>query len=210
MNITDYTEPKSTMTGPVLPSRFCSYMVDLMKLFFSDERNISVPELKGLRHIDGDSIAAINGSDLYIDTAWPESDKVSGKVPAVIVMYGNMESSTVGTASQLMHGAFPGAQRLLTLSYSMSLSVRTTSYPGTQILSEMLYTYLHTFAKKIQEDSGVSSFSVAGMTSPELSQSQGDSKDVFRSSIVCKVTSTYISTVDTTGPVFRGLTLNYV
>ena len=208
MNVTDYTKPKSTMVGPILPSRFASYMLDLLKIWFSDPRNIPVDELKGLRYVDGDTIGAINSSDVYLDVAWPEDQRISGKTPAVLVNYGELSNEHRTMTIPITSSQFPGAQQLINTAFSVSLVVRTSSYAGTQILAEMLYSYLCSFAGRIQKDSGVSSFYVSGVSALEPSQSPGDVKDTFKASIVCKVTSTYVSTTDTTGPVFRGITLN--
>lgn len=206
--ITDYTKPKSTMVGPILPSRFASYMLDLLKIWFSDPRNIPVDELKCLRYVDGDTISAINSSDVYLDVAWPEDQRISGKTPAILVTYGDISSKKTGIAIPVDHnGHFPGKGKLLTSSFDVRLLIRTAAYAGTQILSEMIFDYLRTFSINIQNDANLSSFSVDGMSAPNKSESPGDVKDVFTSTIVCKVTGTYVSYVDTTGPVFRGITV---
>lgn len=207
MNVTDYTEPKSTLIGPIMPSRFGSYILDLLKIWFSDPRNIPVEELKSLKYVDGDTESAINTSDVFLDIAWPEDQRISGKTPAVLVNFGNVSSTSAGSVINMPNAKFPGHSEFLSMTYDVSLVVRTAAYAGTQVLAEMLYTYLRTFSRQIQQDANLSTFIVTGMTGPELSQAPGDSKDVFKASIVCKVSGTYVSTVDTTGPVFRGLTL---
>jgi hypothetical protein len=207
MNVTDYTKPESTLKGCVLPSRFASYLLDLLKIFFSDPRNIPVDELKCLKYVDGDTISAINSSDVYLDVAWPEDQRISGKTPAILVNYGQTTAEHKTLTTPLVNSHFPGNQQLLTISYDMILVVRTAAYAGTQALTELLFNYLRTFSNQIRKDANVSSFIVTSMTPPELSQSPGDVKDVFKASIVCKVAGTYVSTVDTTGPVFRGITI---
>lgn len=207
MNVTDYTQPKSTMKGPIIPSRFASYMLDLLKIWFSDARNIAVDALKGLKYVDGDTISALDESKVYLDIAWPEDQRISGKTPAILVMYGDTSSKKTGMAIPVNHnGHFPGKGKLLTNAFDVRLLVRTASYAGTQVLAEMIFDYLRTFSINIQEDANLSSFSVDGMSAPNKSESPGDVKDVFTASIVCKVTGTYVSYVDTVGPVFRGIT----
>ena len=205
MNVTDYTQPDSTLKGPILPARFSSYMLDLVKIWLSDPRNITEDALKGLRYVDGDSEAAINGADVFVDIAWPDDQRVSGKTPAIIVMYGNVSSESNTMAIPITNPHFPGNQQLLRSYFDIHVLIKTSTYAGTQVLTEMLFTYLRTFSEAIKKDSGVSMFYVSGMTAPELSQSPGDVKDVFKSSIVCKVASVYVSTIDTVGPVFRGI-----
>lgn len=208
MNVTDYTKPESTLKGCVLPSRFASYLLDLLKIFFSDPRNIPVDELKCLKYVDGDTISAINSSDVYLDVAWPEDQRISGKTPAILVNYGNSTHKKTGIVSSVnTDGRFPGAGALLSVDYEASLVIRTASYTGTQILTEMIFDYLRVFSNQIRQDAGLSTFNIVHMTAPELSQSPGDVKDTFRASIVCKVSGTYVSITDTTGPVFRGVTI---
>lgn len=207
MNVTDYTVDSSTMIGPILPSRFGTYLLDLLKQWFSDPRNIPLDELKGLKYIDGDSIAAINASDVFLGIEWPDDQKLSGKTPAVLISYGNLTSSKRGSAIPMPSRQFPGHQELVNIAYDISVVIRTTAYAGTQVLSELIYTYLNTYSRRIQKDANLSSFMVSGLTPSTLSQSPGDSKDTFNASIVCKVTGTFVSSTDTTGPVFRGLTL---
>lgn len=208
MNVTDYTKPKSTIKGPILPSRFASYMLDLLKIWFSDPRNIAVDALKGLKYVDGDTVSALDESKVYLDIAWPEDQRISGKTPAILVMYGDTASKKTGIATPLVqNGHFPGNGSLLSSTFSIQLVVRTASYSGTQVLAEMLFDYLRTFAKNIQDDAKISSFLVESLSAPVKSESPGDVKDVFRAVIVCKVTGTYISYVDTIGPVFRGITV---
>lgn len=208
MNVTDYTKAESTLKGPILPARFSSYMLDLIKIWLSDSRNITEDALKCLRYVDGDSEAAINGSDVFVDIAWPDDQRISGKTPAIIVMYGNTSSESNTMAIPITNAHFPGNQQLLKSYFDIQIIVKTATYSGTQVLSEMLFTYLRTFSEVIKKDSGVSMFHVSGLTSPELSQSPGDVKDAFKSAIVCKVASAYVSTVDTSGPVFRGIKPN--
>jgi hypothetical protein len=93
------------------------------------------------------------------------------------------------------------------MEFDITIVVRTAAYAGTQYLTELLYMYLNTFADKIKQDSGVSKFMVMQSTPPQLSQSPGDSKDVFNATIVCKALSVFTVTVDTVGPVFQGFTL---
>lgn len=208
MNVTDYTEPQSSMVGPITPSRFASYMLDLMKIWFSDPANIPVDALKCLKYIDGDTNSAIDESKVYLDIAWPEDQRLSGRTPAVIIMYGDTNSKKIGTATNIItNGHFPGHGRLLSSEFDVNIVVRTASYSGTQVLTEMIFDYLRTFARNIQLDANLSSFSVTGMSAPTKSESPGDVKDVFRATIVCKVTGTYVSYVDTVGPVFRGITV---
>ena len=207
MNVTDYTKPESTLKGCILPSRFASYLLDLLKIFFSDSRNMIIDELKGLKYVDGDTISAINSSDVYLDIAWPEDQRISGKTPAILVNYGQTMAEHKTLTTPMVNSHFPGGQQLLTVSYDMAIVVRTAAYAGTQVLTEVLFDYLRTFSNQIRKDANLSSFIVTGMTPPELSQSPGDVKDVFKSSIVCKITGTHVSTVDTTGPVFRGITI---
>ena len=210
MDVTDYTKPKSTMKGPILPSRFASYMLDLLKIWFSDPRNIPADELKGLKYIDGDTISAINESKVYLDIAWPEDQRVSGKTPAILVNYGNITAESNNMAIPIQTTHFPGNQQLLKSYFDIQIIIKTSAYAGTQLISELMFTYLREFADCIKKDAGVSYFSVSGMTAPELSQSPGDVKDTFKSSIVCKVASAHVASVDTTGPVFRGVTLNNI
>lgn len=208
MNVTDYTKPESTMKGLVLPSRFANYLLDLIKLWLSDPRNIPVDELKGLKYIDGDTISALNSSDVYVDIAWPEDQRISGKTPAILIAYGNSTSKKTGIAIPICaNGNFPGQGNLLTIDYDINIIVRAASYTGVQVLSEMVFDYLRIFQRKIQTDANLSSFTVVQLTNPDMSQSPGDVKDVFRASIVCKVSGTYVSCIDTTGPVFRGVTV---
>lgn len=207
MNVTDYRQEQSTMQGPIFPSRFGAYLLDVLKQWFADPRNNPVEALKGLRYVDGDSISALNTSNVFLGIEWPEDQRVSGKTPAVLVSYGNLVSAPQGTAISMATSHFPGHQKLINMSYDIALIVRTAAYAGTQVLSEALFTYLNTYAKQIKEDAGLSSFVALQVTPPMLSQSPGDSKDVFSASIVCKVTCMYTSTTDTTGPVFRGISL---
>lgn len=206
MNITDYTQDKSTIVSPIMPSRFGSYLLDLLKLWFSDNRNIQANELKGLTYIDGDSEAAINGSSVFLDIEWPEDPKLSGKTPAVIISYGDAVISQLGVSIPTDSIHFPGKQYTKQVEYDISIAVRTAAYSGTQYLSELLFSYLDTFSQEIQKDSGISKFRVVQLSSPKLGQSPGDSKDVFMATIVCKAQSVFNVSVDTTGPVFRGLT----
>ena len=208
MNVTDYTQPKSTIVGPILPSRFGSYMLDTIKSWLSDSRNILAPELKSLTYVDGNSEAAHNASSVYVDIEWPENTKLAGKTPAIIISYGEMTMNNVGTGIPVASCNFPGKQFTKQAEYSINIVVRTAAYAGTQYLSEMLFMYLHTFAVDLQRDSGVSKFNVMQLTPAQLSQSPGDSQDVFMSTIVCKVQSTFNINVDTTGPVFRRISLN--
>ena len=207
MNVTDYTAQESTLYGPIFPSRFGSYLLDLLKQWFADARNNPVDALKALKYVDGDSISALNESNVFLGIEWPEDQRISGKVPAVLVSYGNLVSASQGTAISMAKSHFPGNQTLINMVYDISLIVRTSAYVGTQVLSEALFTYLNTYSRQIQKDSGLSAFSVNQITPPMLSQSPGDSKDVFNASIVCKAAGVYVSTTDTTGPVFRGITL---
>ena len=205
-HVTDYTHEDSTLAGPITPSRFGSYLTDLIKLWLSDNRNIELDALKGLTYVDGDTEAAYNGSSVYVDVAWPESQKMSGIVPAIIVTFGNTVLASNGISIPMASSHFPGRQSVKTMTYDINIVVRTGAYMGTQCLSELLYMFLSAFQREIQKDAAVSRFEVLQLTAPELSQSPGDSKDVFNANIVCKAQSTYTETVDTTGPVFRGFT----
>lgn len=207
MNVTDYRKEQSTMQGPILPSRFGAYLLDVLKQWFADSRNNPVEALKGLKYVEGDSISALNTANVFLGIEWPEDQRVSGKTPAVLVSYGNLVSAPQGTAISMAASHFPGHMKCINMSYDIALIVRTAAYAGTQVLAEALFTYLSTYAKRIAEDAGLSSFAALQMSQPTISQSPGDSKDVFSASIVCKVTCVYMSATDTTGPVFRGIAL---
>lgn len=207
MNVTDYTKPESTIVGPMTPSRFGSYMLDLIKIWLSDPRNIQSEALKGLTYVDGDSEHAMNASSVYVDLEWPDSQKVAGKTPAVFVTFGGTSIGDVGKGINQNRTHFPGSQWAKRMEFDITIVVRTAAYAGTQYLTELLYMYLNTFADKIQQDSGVSKFMAMQSTPPQLSQSPGDSKDVFNATIVCKALSVFTVTVDTAGPVFQGFTL---
>ena len=206
MNVTDYTQDKSTIVGPIMPSRFGSYLCDLVKLWLSDNRNIEMDTLKGLKYVDGDTPAAYNASSVYVDIEWPENKNLSGMVPAILITFGNTTAGTIGMTIPSDTPHFPGRQFTRSIEFDINIVVRTSAYIGTQCLSELLFMYLSTFSREIQKDAGVSKFNVLQLTPPEISQSPGDSKDVFSANIVCKAQSIFNVAVDTVGPTFRGIT----
>lgn len=205
-HVTDYTHNESTIVGPMTPSRFGSYLADTIKLWLSDNRNIEMDALKGLKYVDGDTEAAYDGSSVYVDVEWPENQKVAGWVPAILVTFGNTTAGNIGMTIPTDSPHFPGRQFTRQLEFDINIVVRTAAYMGTQCLSELLFMYLSTFARELQKDAGVSKFAVLQLTPPVLSQSPGDSKDVFSANIVCKAQSVFNVTVDTVGPTFRGIT----
>lgn len=209
MNTTDYTENIDSIRPPVTPSRFGSYLLDLVKQWFSDSRNLIYSELSGLTYIDGDTQAAVKESNVFMDIEWPDSQKLADKTPSVIVTFGSSRITALGLGSRVYvgHTKFTGEQRTYDWSFELGLGVRTQAYAGSQYITELLALYLSTNRHEIIKDSGLADFSVNGTTAPVLQRQPGDSKDVFYASILCMGQSKFTATVDTPGPTFRKVTI---
>ena len=211
MNITDYTKKPSTVYVPMFPSRFGSYLLDLLKSWFSDPRNRIDPKLAGLNYIDGDTPETIDASKVYLDVAWPDDQRLVEKTPAVIITFGAAKIHPRGIGAvkiHIGHAPFQGESTVFEMSYNIALNVRTTGYTGCQYLTEMLGAYLSNFSGKIQNDAKLSTFFMETINPPEMQKQEYNSKDLFTATIVLSVSVVYTSVVDTTGPTFRGVTMS--
>lgn len=199
---TDYSEKNTdrgmdkTFNGP---SRFNSYLVDLLKTWFGNPDNITDDQLKKIL-FNRDK----GTSTLLIDSGYPEDQRFADKSPVCTVHTQKIEFSCPGLEGIAVNqvGAVGGATKTVTQGFSVIITLRIQSYAACLRLTELLAYFFVAFERRIQQDSGISRFRVAEATM-DKTKALGDSKDVYSSTIVCVVQGTAPVIVDTVGPVFK-------
>lgn len=212
---TDYTQagnPDSMQPGIFSAYRVMYWMVDILKNFFADPINIKDDRLQSLLwRQDSDTKSERLKAVFEITAGYPPNTQKASTTPMIVVLVGDTTHDNNGL--NLPGGAPIGLNGAMAMYYGQCIkllplyvSVTTESYSGTILLAGYIEDFLTTHAKLLQQDSGMlSSFQVIGTTAPKQTNDTAQAKDTFESLIQIQTAGCIGWTVDTQGPVFRGL-----
>jgi hypothetical protein len=211
---TDYTSkgnPDSLEPGILTPYRLMYWMVDILKNFFADPINIKDERLQSLLwRQDDDSDDARLHAVFDIGAGYSPTTVKAHTTPMMVVLVGDITNVEPGVNLQgAPMNAFRSAPMYLGNIVKMIplyISVTTETYDGTLLLAGIIADFLTMHEKLLVTDCGlISTFKVQGMTAPKKTDDQAQAKDTFESIIQISTSGNLAWTVDTQGPVFRGL-----
>lgn len=213
--VTDYTAEANQDTmqpGGLSAYRLMYWMVDILKNFFRDPINIKDERLQSLLwRQDDDSSEARMHAVFDIGAAYSPDTRKAHTTPMMVVLVGDITHDNNGL--NLPSGAPTGLNGAMPMYYGMRLktiplliSITTETYDGTLLLGGYIEDFLTTHEKLLQTDCGMlSSFQVMGMTAPKKTGDTAQAKDTYESIIQIQTVGCIGWTVDTQGPVFRGI-----
>lgn len=195
--------------------RVMYWMVDILKNFFADPINIKDDRLQSLlwrqdADVQEDRLKAV----FEITAGYPPNTQKASTTPMIVVLVGdtmhdNNGLNLPGGAIMSMNGARPMYHGQCIKQLPLNISITTELYDGTVLLAGYIEDFLTTHEKLLQQDSGMlSSFRVVGVTAPKKTDDQTQAKDTYESFIQIQTTGCIGWTVDTQGPVFRGLRIS--
>lgn len=212
---TDYTAEanKDTLTsGAISAYRVMYWMVNVLQNFFSDPMNIKDNRLQSLLWVQDKEKK--DGTGLHaafdIGAAYSPDVKKANTTPMIVVAVGD---TTYGANGVNLPGAalnginsYPMFQGQKLRMIPLKISVTTESYAGTLQLTGLIEDFLCSHEKLFTADNKMlSAFIVQGSTAPQKAEDEKQSKDVFVSYITIQTAGAIGFTVDTQGPVFRGI-----
>ena len=213
--VTDYTAEANQDTmqpGGLSAYRLMYWMVDILQNFFANPINIKDDRLQSLLWRKNTGNEATGMKAVFdIRAAYPPDTRKANTTPMMVVLVGDITHDNNGL--NLPGGAPTGLNGALPMYYGMRLktiplliSVTTETYDGTLLLGGYLEDFLTTHEKLLQTDCGMlSSFQVMGMTAPKKTDNAAQAKDTYESIIQIQTVGCIGWTVDTQGPVFRGI-----
>lgn len=216
---TDYTEagnPNSLTPGPLSGYRLMHWMRDILMNFFSDPINIKDERISKLLCMqNGPSETTLNA--LFRVGLPYDGDVVkAGTTPCILVSLGE-STYPVKTFNMLagMQTAAIGSQSAYSgmawKSIGMRIAIVTESYDATVLIGGIIEDFLLMHKQQFVHDNGmISEFAVLGSSAPqkiEVDQA-GNAREIYQLVITVNASGGIAWTVDTQGPVFRGITAN--
>lgn len=220
MTITaEYTDTSggalSTLHGAQLTKyRACHWLCDVLRNFFSNPINIMderLADLMGLRAgAEYDDICKL----VRVGTAYLRDDAFAGHTPLVLIGAGESRYpvGTIGNgilAPALPIGRTAAAVVRKNKSVGLSVMVITESYDGTMLLSDELEGFLVRYGHMTPMDGMISQLVVSGTSGIEqvAEGAMANAKQLYQCSIGLTVLGQVAWQEDTTGPVFRGVSV---
>jgi len=212
---TDYTEQVSqdSLKGTHISKyRLCHWLCDILKNFMRDPINIMDERLRSLLHIT--DIAGDDGCRSLFQIGLPFSTdtRKACTTPAILVSAGETSYPAVPINNGInctlgVIGAEQMYKRSVCRAVTASIAILTESLDGTQLLCDTIEDFLVTHALELAKDGMVSQFNVQGSTAPALIQAGegGNAKNIYQSVIKIAAIGGITWSVDTQGPVFRGV-----
>lgn len=212
---TDYTTDGNQDTlqpGGFTAYRLMYWMVDILQNFFRDPINIKDERLQSLLWRQNDNSSEEKLRAVFdISAGYSTSTQKANTTPKIVVLVGDITHDLNGL--NLPSGAPTGLNGAMPMYYGMRIkvvplqvSITTETYDGTLLLGGYIEDFLTTHEKLLQDDCGMlSSFQVLGMTAPQKTNDPAQAKDTFESVIQIQTVGCIGWTVDTQGPVFRGI-----
>ena len=214
---TDYTQkgnPDSLQPGILTPYRLMYWMVDILKDFFADPINIKDERLQSLLwRQDDDSDDARLHAVFDIGAGYAPTTVKAHTTPMMVVLVGDMTYvqpgvNLQGAFANALNGSVPMYQGNTLKMIPLYISVTTETYDGTLLLAGIIADFLTIHEKLLITDNRMlSTFKVQGITAPKKTDDQAQAKDTFESIIQIATSGNLAWTVDTQGPVFRGVRL---
>ena len=212
---TDYTKagnPDSLKPGAFSAYRLMYWMVDILKNFFADPINIKDERLQSLLwRQDDDSKDERLHAVFDIGAGYAPFTQKAHTTPMMVVLVGDTTHlhagvNLQGAVANALNGSMPMYQGQRTKQIPLMISVTTESYDGTVLLAGIIEDFLTMHEKLLVTDCGmISSFRVMGTTAPKKTDDQAQAKDTYESIIQIQTTGCIGWTIDTQGPVFRGV-----
>lgn len=212
---TDYTAEGNQDTmepGGLSAYRLMYWMVDILKNWFADPINIKDNRLQSLLWKQDDNSKEDRLHAVFdIGPAYSPDTKKAHTTPMMVVMVGDISHdlnglNLPGGAATGLNGAMPMYYGMRLKTIPLMISITTETYDGTLLLGGYIEDFLTTHEKLLQADCGMlSSFQVIGMTAPKKTGDTAQAKDTFESIIQIQTVGCIGWSVDTQGPVFRGL-----
>lgn len=212
---TDYTAEGNQDTmepGGLSAYRLMYWMVDILKNWFADPINIKDNRLQSLLWKQDDNSKEDRLHAVFdIGPAYSPDTKKANTTPMMVVLVGDISHdlnglNLPGGAANGLNGAMPMYYGMRLKTIPLMISITTETYDGTLLLGGYIEDFLTTHEKLLQADCGMlSSFQVIGMTAPKKTGDTAQAKDTFESIIQIQTVGCIGWSVDTQGPVFRGL-----
>lgn len=210
--ITDYTKQQDTFEPGIFSSyRLAKFIRGVVCNWAADQNNIQDKRLLGLFFgKDGKP----NVDLCNIGTAFNKQSRYAGATPAITVSIGQAQYAPRDIA--LTGNAYIGmTQNNISTSTRMKtigvdVSVITQGYDSTMLLADMLQSYLLRNTIPIVEDCPMlAALDVTGIDATSVVETQTQAKQVYGTVVHLVATGYVCWTIDTQGPVFRGITLEH-
>ena len=212
---TDYTKeanPDTLRPGGLTAYRLMYWMVDILKNFFADPINFKDERLQSLLwQQDDDSHESRLHAVFDIGAGYSPTTVKAHTTPMMVVLVGDTTHihagvNLQGIGANARNGSVPMYQGQRVKMIPLNISVTTETYDGTVLLAGIIEDFLTTHEKLLVTDCGmISSFRVMGTSAPRKTDDPAQAKDTFESIIQIQTTGCIAWTVDTQGPVFRGV-----
>lgn len=218
MNTTDYTsgQNRDSLHGAHLGKyRLTHWLIDILKNFLSDPVNMKDERVRSLLHMqDGDSAEAC-GALFRVEPPYTKDTRKACVTPAVMVSAGETQYTlnplnAGGPSVSGAIGAVGMYTRTVGRSIAATVAVLTESCDGSLLLAGLIEDFLVINALLFKQEGMVHKLTVAGSSAPVriTAGEGGNAKDLFQVSLSLQASGALEWSVDTQGPVFRGLTNN--
>lgn len=209
--ITDYTEQNTLGKGISQQYRIMKYFKDIINNWLADPINIKDSRLAFLLY---DANGNLNKDCVKTGTSFDPDEQYHGTSPAIIISLGDITyirrnlgpGSTPGFNSNPM---LPVASDFKFKNIPLQITVITQNNDGTILLAQLIQVFIGINCNSFVADNpNICSFNLTGVSKPQqIKASQlGNAKDLYVSQISMNAVSTLVWSVDSQGPVFKGIT----
>lgn len=212
---TDYTKEAnqdSLQPGALSAYRLMYWMVGILRNFFADPINIKDERLQSLLwRQDADVKSNRLKAVFEITAGYPPNTQKASTTPMITVLVGDTTHlpqavNLMNAGRNALNGSTPMYKGTVVKQIPLYISVTTEAYDGTLLLAGIIEDFLTTHEKLLVTDCGlISTFKVVGTSAPKKTDDQAQAKDTFESVIQIVTTGCIAWTIDTQGPVFRGI-----
>lgn len=218
--ITSYTskDTKNTLAGaPLTKYRSMHWLCDILKNFLRDPINIKDERLSKLL-VRQDTINTDECYSLFqIGLPYSKDSRKACTTPAIFVSAGTTEYpiNTIGRGLDAVTSAInssPMYKRIVPRKISAKIAILTESFEGTVLLSDTIEDFLVGHSLLFEKEGMVSQFNVLSSSEPEVLDigSLANAKSLVQIVITVSMWGSIAWTVDTQGPVSRGVTTNTI
>lgn len=214
--VTDYTEKatENTLCGaPLTRYRLVHWLVDILKNFMADPVNLRDDRLSRLLNIQDSPGADFCRSLFIVDVPYNTDTRKACTTPAIMVSAGETQypAMPLNAGSDAVAGAIQARQmyeRTVPRGIVAAVTVITESCDGTMLLADIIEDFLIRVDELLPIDGMVHKLTLTGGSGiKRITAGEGlNAKDVYQLSLTLTAVGGITWTVDTQGPIFRGVT----
>lgn len=199
-------EKTTTGSGPMLASRFTSYLAGTIRNMLCNPDQINDDQLKAILWKNDDTASGMAASQIDVSVAWPRNYRNADKLPAIRVFNTSIAFSQFGMDSLAQtRERLEGTRTSLQMTFDVGINIRTQSYALTNRLAELVALYLLAYQKPIAAETALAQFNVLSCNMAQVFTGQQDSQDVYSATILCKAVEAADSIRDTVGPTLKAI-----